>query len=111
MMPCSRPSCSGPGIGELGFDWGTFISDQVSGWSKAGQNILTSQNQTKGIYTQTGPQGTITYVQPAGTSQNIFGASSTGITGTATTSSGMGIVLIGGAALLLVFMLAKGKGH
>ena len=109
MMPCSRPSCTPVGVGELGFDWGAFISEQVGSWSKTGQNILTSQNLPRGVYQQTTPGGGgITYVQPAGTSQNIFGA--TGGAVSAQASPGIGIILIGGAALLLVFMLAKGRG-
>lgn len=105
MMPCSRPSCRPAGVGDLGFDWGAFLQEQIGSWSKTGQNILTSQNLPRGVYSQTGPSGTTTYVQPSGTSQNIFGAS--GGQYAATASPGMGIVLIGGAALLLVFMLAK----
>jgi hypothetical protein len=98
------PSVCPPARG-LGFDWGTFIADQSKIWSTTAQNILTQKNLARGVYTQTGPGGTTTYVQPAGTQQNIFGA--TGGQVSATASPGMGIVLIGGAALLLVFMLAK----
>jgi len=88
----------------LGFDWGAFISEQVGSWSKTGQDILRSESLPRGVYTQTGPGGTTTtYVQPAGTSQNVFGATGA----SATASPGIGLVVIGGAALLLVFMLAK----
>jgi len=91
------------GVGGLGIDWGQLISTQVSGWSSTLQDVLKGRNLPRGVYTQTGPSGTTTYVQPAGTQANIFGASATG----ATASSGVGIVLVGGAALLLVFMLAR----
>ena len=102
MMVC--PTCPGLGeLGELGVDWGQMIADQISSWGKTGQQILLGENIPRGVYTQTGPGGTTTYVQPAGTSQNIFGAGA----GTATASSGMGLVLVGGAALLLVFLLAR----
>jgi hypothetical protein len=86
-----------------------WLESLISGVAKTGENILTQQNLAKGVYTQTSPTGTVTYVQPAGTSQNIFGASSTGITGTAsgTLSSGTGLILLAGAGLFLVFMLAK----
>ncbi len=102
MMPCSRPSCRPAGVGELGFDWGAFISEQVGSWSKTGQNILTSQNIPRGVYTS-GPGGT-TYVQPEGSQVTLpVGAGSF----QAQASPGFGIVLVGGAALLLVFMLAR----
>ena len=91
-----------------GFNWDSWVANLIGGAAKTTENILTAQNQTKGVYTQTGPGGTVTYVQPAGNQGNIF--SSTGITGTATGSSGMGMILIAGAGLFLVFMLAKGKG-
>ena len=84
-----------------------WLESLISGVAKTGENILTQQNLAKGVYTQTSPTGTVTYVQPAGTSQNIFGATSTGITGAATGSSGMGLILLAGAGLFLVFMLAK----
>ncbi len=92
------PSTS-PGV----WDW---IAQMASGWSKTGQDILRQQNIARGVYTQTGPGGVqTTYVQPEGTSQNIFGA--TGGQFGAQASPGFGLVLIGGAALVLVFMLAK----
>ncbi len=91
------------GVGGLGIDWGQLIATQTQSWSSTIQDILKSKNLPRGVYTQTGPSGTTTYVQPAASQANIFGASATG----ATASSGVGIVLIGGAALLLVFILAK----
>jgi hypothetical protein len=91
------------GVGGLGIDWGQLIATQTQSWSSTIQDILKGKNLPRGVYTQTGPGGTTTYVQPTGTQANIFGATATG----ATANSGMGIVLIGGAALLLVFMLAR----
>lgn len=102
--PTAMPAAS------TGFNWDSWVASLVGGAAKTAETVITAKNQTKGVYTQTSPTGTVTYVQPEGNTSNIFGASSTGITGTATTSSSMGMILIGGAALLLVFMLAKGKG-
>lgn len=90
-----------------GFNWDSWVASLIGGAAKTTEGILTAQNQTKGVYTQTGPNGTITYVQPSGNAANIFGASSTGITGSATGSSSMGLILVGGAALLLVFLVAR----
>ena len=95
----STPAASGP----------SWWQSLITGAAGTAEKILVAQNQTKGVYTQTSPSGTVTYVQPAGNTANIFGASSTGITGTGTASSGMGLVLIAGAGLLLVFMMAKGR--
>lgn len=95
MTGCQTVSCRGMG---QGFDWGKFIAEQVGSWSKTGQDILRSENLPRGIY-QTGPGGT-TIIQPEGVAVP---------SGTANlqASPGFGVVLIGGAALLLVFMLAK----
>ena len=91
------------------FNWDSWLANLIGGVAKTGETVYTQQNLAKGVYTQTNKDGTITYVQPAGNTANIFGASSTGITGTGTASSGMGLVLIAGAGLLLVFMMAKGR--
>jgi hypothetical protein len=80
-----------------------ILSEQIAGWSKTGQNILTQQNIARGVLTQTSP-GVFTYVQPAG-SQVTLPVGTVGVS--AQGSPGMGLVLLGGAALLLVFMLAK----
>jgi len=92
-------NCRGLGQDQtVGFDWGKFISEQIGSWSQTGQQILIGQNIPRGVY-QTGPGGT-TIVQPEGMPVP---------TGTASlqASPGFGIVLVGGAALLLVFMLAR----
>jgi hypothetical protein len=93
MTDCRLARCSG-----LGFDWSTLIGEQIASWSKTGQQILQQQNIARGVYT-TGPGGT-TIVQPEGVAVP---------SGTANlqASPGFGVVLIGGAALLLVFMLAR----
>jgi hypothetical protein len=91
------------------FNWDSWLANLIGGVAKTGETVITQQNLAKGVYTQTNKDGTITYVQPAGNTANIFGATSTGITGTGTASSGMGLVLIAGAGLLLVFMMAKGR--
>lgn len=117
MQPCQRPSCQGVGEysstypGMPGTDSPTtnWWQSLITGAAETAENVLMQRNLAKGVYTKTTPQGTVTYVQPAGTNANVFGASDTGISGTASASPGMGIVLIGGAALLLVFMLAKGR--
>jgi hypothetical protein len=99
--------CAGSGLGDdtSGFSLSKFIADQIASWSKTGQDILKAENLPRGVYTQTGPYGTTTYIQPAGTSQNVFAA--TGGTLAAQASPGMGLILLGGAALLLVFLLAR----
>jgi hypothetical protein len=81
----------------------------ISGAATTAENILTAKNQTTGVYTKNA-DGSVTYVQPAGNTSNVFSASSTGVTGSATGTSSMGLILVGGAALLMVFLLAKGKG-
>ena len=97
MTGCLPAVCGGLGQ-DAGFDWGKFIGEQIGSWSKTGQSILIGQNIPRGVY-QTGPGGT-TIVQPEGIPVP---------SGTANlqASPGFGIVLLGGAALLLVFMLAK----
>ena len=91
------------------FDWSAWTANLIGGAAKTTEGILTAQNQTKGVYTQTNKDGTITYVQPAGNTGNIFTASSTGITGTGTANSGMGMILIAGAAMLVLFMMMGRK--
>ena len=82
-----------------------FLAKQIGGWSTTGQQILQQRNIARGVYTKTTPSGQVVYVQPEGTGQNIFQAVEGGVQ--AQGSSGMGLILVGGAALLLVFMLAK----
>ena len=79
----------------------------ITGAAGTAEEVLLQRNLARGVYSKTTPQGTVTYVQPAGTSQNVFGASDTGITGAASASPGVGLVVLGGAALILVFMMVK----
>ena len=98
-----------PAVVSPGFDWSAWTANLIGGAAKTAEGILTAQNQTKGVYTQTNKDGTITYVQPAGNTGNIFTASSTGITGSGTANSGMGMILIAGAAMLVLFMMMGRK--
>ncbi len=103
MTGCLPVGCH-PGLGEetAGFDWGKFISEQIGSWSKTGQNILTSQNMPRGVYTS-GPGGT-TYVQPEGSTTTLpVGAGSF----QAQASPGFGLVLVGGAALIGLMLLMR----
>lgn len=95
-------SSGGPSNG--GF-WDT-ISNLVNTWSTTGQKILTAQNLPRGVYTQTGPGGTVTYVQPSGSNVTLpVGAG----TLQASANTGFGMVLIAGAAVLVLFMLMRRK--
>lgn len=89
----------------------SWLQNLISGAFKTTENILTAKTQTKGVLTQTAP-GVFTYVQPEGSKVtlpvNVSPAGTLGVNASA--SSGMGLVLVGGAALLVVFMMAKGKG-
>jgi hypothetical protein len=53
-----------------GFDWGALNKTLQAGINTAG-NLLKLELTPRGTYTQTGPQGTITYVQPAGQQANV----------------------------------------
>lgn len=88
----------------------SWLQNLISGGVKTVEDIFKAQNVTRGVYTATGPGGQqVTYVQPEGTSQNVFAATQTGVSGgvTATGTPNLGMIVIGGAALLLVFMLAR----
>jgi hypothetical protein len=89
-----------------GTDW-SWLQNVIGGAVNTAETILKNQNVVRGVLTQTSP-GVYQYVQPAGSQVTLpIGASQVV---SASASPGMGIVLVGGAALLLVFMLAKGKG-
>lgn len=89
-----------------GIDWRTLLAQQAASWSRTAQGILQQRNMPRGVLTQSGPD-VFTYVQPEGSQVTLpvgtarFSASA---------SPGIGIILIGGAAVLLVFMLARRKG-
>jgi len=89
-----------------GFNWSSFLAQQAAGWSRTAQNILGQRNIPRGVLQQTAP-GVFTYVQPEG-SQVTLPVGTAGFSASA--SPGIGIILIGGAALLLVFMLARKRG-
>jgi len=95
---CTPDGVSKPGV------WDTILA-QISSWSKTGQDILKAENLPRGVLTQTAP-GQFTYVQPSGT-QPSLPVSTTGFQATA--SSGFGMVVIGGAALLVLFMMMRKK--
>ena len=105
--PAAVPAVAAPSAGT------SWLESLISGIAKTGENVLTAKNTVRGVYTSTGPGGqTTTYVQPEGTSQNIFSGSQTSSqTGVAASGApNLGMIVIGGAALLLVFMLAR-KAH
>jgi hypothetical protein len=89
---------SGGGI----WDW---IGKTALSWSQTGQKILLAQNVPT-TYTRTGPGGTIQYTQQGG-QVPIFGASDVSGQLSGQASSGTGMILVAGAALLLVVMLAR----
>lgn len=111
---CRRGPCV-PGMGDLRglafvdpavTDGGvapTWWQNIISGAFKTTENILTAKTQTKGVLTQTAP-GVFTYVQPEG-SQVTLPVGTIGVSATA--SSGMTMLMIGGAALVLVFVLSR----
>jgi hypothetical protein len=92
----------------------SWLESLISGGAATAEQIAVAQNLPTGVYTSTGPGGaSTTYVQPAGSTQNIFSASQTGVTGTlGTTATGTlsgsgGMILMAGAAILLVFMMTQ----
>ena len=89
-----------------GFDWSSFLAQQAAGWSRTAQNILGQRETPRGVLTQTAP-GVFTYVQPEGSSVTLP-VSTAGFSASA--SPGVGIILIGGAAVFLLFMLARKRG-
>jgi hypothetical protein len=89
------------------FDWSAWTAGLIGGATKTVEGILTAKNQTKGILTQTAP-GVYTYVQPEGSQVTLPIGTSQVVS--ATGSTGMGMILLAGAGVFLVFMLAKGKG-
>lgn len=92
-----------PGSGK----WWDFLQGQIAQWSKTGQQILQSREIPRGLYTRTGPGGTITYVQPAGPQPSIFGGGEVGAAGF---GPGLGLVVAGAAAFVVVMVIA-GRGR
>ena len=86
--------------------WG-WLQNLISGGVKTSSRSNSGQNIPRGVYTQTGPGGVqTTYVQPEGSATTLPVG-----TGTfqAQASSGFGLVLVGGAALLVLFMMMRRK--
>lgn len=83
----------------------SWLQNLIGGAVKTGENILTAKNQTRGILTQTAP-GVFTYVQPEGSQVTL----PVGTIGLPPASGSMGLVLVAGVGVLVVFMLMKGKG-
>lgn len=95
---------------------GQSVNPNAINWNgivQAGFSLTRQIIQTQpGVYTQQGPNGTITYHQPVGQTGNLpivaggtlpIGASITG----ALSGSNMGIIALGGAALLLLLMMGR----
>lgn len=97
------------GLGQ-GFDWSSTIQNSID----TGLQIVRGRFGTpEGTYTRYGPNGEplVTYRQPSGSEQNIFGASDiAGGVNLSASPSGlggpMGWLLLGGGALLL-FMMSR----
>jgi hypothetical protein len=83
--------------------WQTIIGGAVT----TVEDILKAKNTVRGVLTQTSP-GVFQYVQPTGSQVTLPVGTSQVVS--ATGSSGMGMILLAGAGIFLVFMLAKGKG-
>lgn len=91
-----------------GSNW-SWLQNIVGGAVGTVEDILKSRNVVRGVLTQTSP-GVFQYVQPEGSGVTLpVGVSPVGSL-SAAGSSGMGMILLAGAGIFLVFMLAKGKG-
>lgn len=64
-----------------GGGWWDFLQQQINLWSGVGRQLLLQREIPRGVYTRTGPGGTITYVQPTGSQGSIFGGAEAGATG------------------------------
>ena len=108
-----------PGLGQMdeygvvntypgmpGSDSSSWWKDLISGAVKTVEGIATAKTQTKGVLTQTSP-GVFTYVQPEGSSTTL--PVGTGTFGLSPASSGMGMYLVAGAAVLVLFMMMRRK--
>lgn len=84
----------------------SWWKDLISGAVKTVEGIATAKTETKGVLTQTSP-GVFRYVQPEGT--NVTLPVGTGTFGLAPASSGMGMFLVAGVGVLVLFMMMKRK--
>jgi len=87
--------------------WNT-VQDLVKSWSTTGQQILTAQNIPRGVYSYRDPRtGALTqYVQPEGSTVTLPVG---GGTFQAQANTGFGMVLVAGAAALVLFMMMRRK--
>lgn len=89
----------------------SWIQNLIGGAVGTVQDIFKAKNTVRGVLTQTSP-GVFQYVQPTGSNVtlpvNVSPAGSLGVN--ASGNSGMGMILLAGAGLFLVYMLAK-KGN
>jgi predicted transglutaminase-like cysteine proteinase len=81
--------------------WESIIPAVVRDFSKAGASALQMSQTPTGYYQQTGPNGSITYRQPSGTSAlSIPGLANA-------SSSGLILLIVGGAVLFLFIARSK----
>ena len=93
-----------PGGGD-NYSW---IQSLIGGAVGTVQDIFRAKNTVRGVLTQTSP-GVFQYVQPTGSNVTLPITQSQVGSLTASGNSGMGMILLAGAGVFLVFMLAKGK--
>jgi hypothetical protein len=86
----------------------TWLQNILGNAFGTAEKVLVAKTQTKGILTQTAP-GQFTYVQPEGSQVtlpvNVSPAGQIGVNAAA--SPGMGLVLVGGVALVVLLMMMK----
>lgn len=86
----------------------SWLQNLIGGAVTTVEDIFKAKNTVRGVLTQTSP-GVFQYVQPTGSTTTLPVTTSTVGSLTASGSSGMGMILLAGSGLFLVFMLAKGK--
>jgi hypothetical protein len=110
VMDASGEAC-GPVSTVPGTSNSSWIQNLIGGAVGTVQDIFKAKNTVRGVLTQTSP-GVFQYVQPTGSNVtlpvNVSPAGALGVNASA--SSGMGMILLAGAGVFLVFMLAK-KGN
>jgi hypothetical protein len=82
-----------------------WLQDLIGGAVSTVEDIFKAKNTVRGVLTQTSP-GVFQYVQPEGSSVTLPVTTSSTSSLTASGSS-TGLILMGGAALLLVFLVAR----
>jgi hypothetical protein len=86
----------------------SWLQNLIGGAVGTVEDIFKAKNVVRGVLTQTSP-GVFQYVQPTGSNVTLPISQSPVGSLTASGSSGMGMILLAGAGVFLVFMLAKGK--